>query len=124
MSNGRGGTRSTGASVPAKAQVSQVAACSSSMDARTVLCLSCISCRLSQTSLQLQRELEGKQMTLATQPDGNTGVVDRLLLYLSADNEPAQYSSSFDVLTGWVDNMLQMYKVTVRGCVEHRQVHI
>lgn len=74
-------------------------------------------CRLSQTSLQLQRELEGKQMTLAARPDGNTGIVDRLLLYLSADNEPAQYSSSFQVLAGWVDNMLQMYKVAVQARV-------
>ena len=53
-------------------------------------------------------------MTLAAQPDGGSGIVDRLLLYLSAENEPAQYSSSFDVLAGWVDNMLQNYKVSAQ----------
>lgn len=42
---------------------------------------------------------------------GVNGVLDNLLLYLVADNEPEQYTVAFSALAGWVDNSLDLYQV-------------
>lgn len=52
-------------------------------------------------------------MTLAPQPDPKKGLVKDLIYYLTAEEDPAKYTKSFDRLATWVDNSLDQYKVTV-----------
>ncbi len=62
---------------------------------------------------QDSRALQGSDMTLAPQPDPKKGLVKDLIYYLTAEEDPAKYTKSFDRLATWVDNSLDQYKVTV-----------
>jgi hypothetical protein len=50
-------------------------------------------------------------MTLAPQPDPKKGLIQDLIYYLTAEEDPGQYTKSFDRLATWVDNSLDQYKV-------------
>ncbi|EIE22407.1 putative TAF5 [Coccomyxa subellipsoidea C-169] len=53
-------------------------------------------------------------MTLAPQPDPKKGLVKDLIYYLTAEEDPAKYTKSFDRLATWVDNSLDQYKPELR----------
>ena len=51
------------------------------------------------------------QMTLAPVPNAASGIVEDLLYFLTADDDPSRYALGFDRLATWVDNSLDQYKV-------------
>lgn len=53
---------------------------------------------------------EEEEMALVHQLDTEQGIVQNLLFYNAADNDPEQYLVSFDRLAAWVDNSLDMFK--------------
>lgn len=53
----------------------------------------------------------GTDMTLAPHFSKDKGIVEDLLLYLVADNDPEQYVKAFDRLASWVDHSLDLYQV-------------
>ena len=55
--------------------------------------------------------LQAPQMSLAPQPDPKKGLVEDLLYFLTADDNPSRYALGFDRLAAWVDNSLDQYQV-------------
>ena len=50
-------------------------------------------------------------MTLAPHFSTDKGIVEDLIFYLVADNDPEQYVVAYDRLAAWVDNSLDIYQV-------------
>lgn len=71
---------------------------------------------------QDSRALQGSDMTLAPQPDPKKGLIQDLIYYLTAEEDPGLYTKSFDRLATWVDNSLDQYKVASPGLPKARIV--
>jgi hypothetical protein len=54
---------------------------------------------------------QGPQMSLAPQPDPKKGLVEDLLYFLTAEDNPGRYALGFDRLAAWVDSSLDQYQV-------------
>ena len=55
--------------------------------------------------------LQAPQMSLAPQLDPKKGLVEDLLYFLTAEDNPSRYALGFDRLAAWVDNSLDQYQV-------------
>ena len=70
-------------------------------------------CSFKQTEALLRQEAGVESMALSTQRlhINNKGIVENVL-YSLADSNPKQYANSFDKLATWVDNSLDLYRVS------------
>jgi hypothetical protein len=54
-------------------------------------------------------------MALTDRLSAYKGVVEQLVSHFGVESEPSIYAESFEKLSNWVDNALDMYRV--RACV-------
>ena len=65
------------------------------------------------------KTFQQNQMTVAPQPNPRSGIVEDLLYFLTAEDDPSRYAQGFDRLSTWVDNSLDQYKVQRRPSIGH-----
>jgi hypothetical protein len=79
------------------------------------------------TDAKLQEEEE--EVSLSHHVDPDQGLVQGLLFSYAAENEPEVYVKQFDQFAGWVDNSLDLYRVSrislnsssISGSTQHQQ---
>ncbi len=68
-------------------------------------------------AFQRSCRLEDEEMALTDRLTAYKGVVEQLVSHFSVESEPSIYAESFEKLSNWVDNALDMYRVCALLCL-------
>ncbi|KAF5828754.1 hypothetical protein DUNSADRAFT_17116 [Dunaliella salina] len=63
-------------------------------------------------AFQRSCRLDEEEMALTDRLSAYKGVVEQLVSHFNVESEPSVYAESFDRLSNWVDNALDMYRVS------------
>lgn len=74
-------------------------------------------CRHTETAASFLKQVpglesSGTEMALVHRLNVNKGIVEHLVTHFANDNDPKTYVEAYEALTIWVDNSLDMFRVS------------